>query len=943
MIYMTYKKFKTITYLFVIIFICFFAAPSFFTSSFLRELKEKKETVDKSLYPSVFDLNEEDKIWIENQLNQMTLHDKVAQMISVQVPANTSINSPDYKKVLNYVEDLKVGGIIFSKSDVQTQVLITNKLQKVSSIPLLVSADFENGLGMRLSEAVDFPSSMALAATGDIDLIYQMGKIISEEAEAIGVNQNFAPVADINNNYLNPVINVRSFSEDKEIVARFVSAFILGSKQERVITTVKHFPGHGSTNIDSHIDLPKLDIDRLNLANNELVPFIQAIKAGVHSIMIGHIQVPAIEPDMEIPASLSYRVVTDLLQGELGFDGLIVTDAMNMSAITKYYSDDEAVVMAVMAGNDIILMPCDAKIAVNSIVQAVEDGKITEERINESVRKILSAKRWLRIDKNKFVNPEKAINIIKDKKHYLLANELAEKSITLVKDENNIIPVNPSTLYKTVSISITNGSASGFLFENLMDENFGYVNKIILNSRSSKKDYDKALKIAQISDLIIIPSFIKVDQINKNSEKNFDLINKLLELDKPKILISFGDPYLLTYFPQAETYLCSYGNMEVSQKAMMNAILGKISVRGLLPISIPKTGFNLKDGKFVEQKLLDFNPYEKEYYDLTSADVEMLKGIKNKIFPGGVLLIGRRGKIIYQKPFGRFSYDNSSTLMSENALFDLSSLSQTVATKTAAMFLYDEEKLNLNSKVSYYLPEFNNNGKENITVRDLLLNRSGLPDQIKVDINESRDLLVSSIMNLKTEPAFSESYLNMIVLQLVIERVTGKNLDEYIKEKLFEPLGFEKTQYNPPKELWYYTPPTSEVIDKRKRNKGVVFDSAAFIMNGVAGHSGLFSTAKELALFAQLILQDGNYYGKQRIEASTIQEFLNMPNTNETISSEDNYLLFTGETGTSIYLDKEKEIFVILLTNSIYPEGNINKIKEFRPRLHELVLSSLEY
>jgi beta-N-acetylhexosaminidase len=806
---------------------------------------------------------------------------------------------------------------------------------------LLVSADFENGLGMRLSETIEFPYNMALAAAGDVDLVYQMGKIISEEARAIGVHQNFAPVADINNNYLNPVINVRSFSDNKDIVSRFVSNFVRGSKQTRTISTVKHFPGHGNTNIDSHRDLPRLNIERLNLVNHELVPFTMAIKAGVQSVMMGHIEIPSIEPTYEMPATLSYRIVTDLLQNELGFDGLIVTDAMDMSAVTKYFSDDEAAVLAVMAGNDIILMPRDPKLVVNSIVDAVEDGKISEERINTSVRKILSAKKWLRLDKDKFVDWAKAEKIIMENKHFLLANEIAEKSITLVKDKNNIIPVDPSKIYRTASIYITNGSSGKFFFENLMDENFGYINKIIINSKSRQKDYDRALSIAQNSDVIIIPSFVRVknDRDNRNAENNFNLINKILELNKPAILVSFGDPYLLSYFPQAETYLCSYGNTEVSQRAMMNALLGKISVQGTLPISIPGTEYDLKSGKFVEQTELNYSPFEKDYFSLESADVAMLKAIEDKVFPGGVLLIGKRGKVIYQKPFGRFSYDESSTLMSDEAIFDLSSLTKTVAARTAAMILYDEEKLNPDFKVSYYLEEFGNNGKENIPIKDLILNLSVLP-KIKADINQSRESFSNSLLNSKAEIFASENYLNFIVLQLVIEKIAGKSLDTFLKEKLFIPLKLEKLTYNPPKEFWYYTPPTSEVIDKRKRNKGMPYDTAAFVMDGVTGHSGLFSTVKELAVYSQLILQNGHYMQKQWIRPSTIQEFINYP---PVYSSENNTLLLTGETGTSIYLDMKDEVFIILLTNSIYPEGNQNRIIEFRNELHKTILSRLKY
>lgn len=940
------KRLKSATYLVFVFAIYFFASPLFFTFGFLTELTSKKNTaIEKSLYPSLFNLDDEDKKWIEDQLHGMSLNDKAAQMISVQIPPNISVNSREYKKIVSLVRDKRIGGIIFSRSDIKSQVQITNALQEISQIPLLVSADFENGPGMRLSDVSEFPYNMAIGASGDINLVYQIGKILTEQSKAIGVHQNYAPVADINNNYLNPVINVRAFSDDKEVVARYVSAFIVGSKQSRFLTTVKHFPGHGNTHIDSHLDLPKLNIDRYNLVNNELVPFIQAIRAGVHSVMIGHIEVPAIESNHLLPASLSYRVVTDLLQGELGFDGLIVTDAMNMSAVTKYYSEEEAVVFAVMAGNDVILMPVNHERAINSIIKAVEDGKLNEERINSSVRKILAAKKWLKLDENKIVDLETALKTFKEKKYYLLANELAEKSITLVKDENNILPLDPSLYYRTASISITDGSSNSFPFESFLIENFGYVNKTVLNSRSNTKDYEKAFQNAQNSDLIIIPSYIKVrsgEHRSKKSAQNFELINRILDLRKPAILISFGDPYLLTYFPQAETYLCSYGITQVSQRAMLNAILGKSPVQGLLPISIPETGFNLNDGIFIEQKVLDFNPYEKQYYNFAFADVEMVRGINEKIFPGGVLLFGKRGKILYQKPFGRFTYEQSSTLMSEDALFDLSYLTNVIAAKTAAMFLYDEDKLELNNKVSFYLPDFVNYGKENITIRDLLINRSGLDERLSININDSRESVIKAIMNLKAENSFSESNLNMIVLQLIIEKITGKSLDEYLDEKLFSPLEIENIMFNPEKEHWYYTPPTSEVIDQKKRNKGVVYDTTAFLMNGIAGHSGLFSTASDLAVLTQFLLQNGMYNNLQLIKNSTVQEWTNLYLFNLSSSSEKLFLI-TGKTGTSLLIDREKQTFIILLTNSIYPSGEIEKIKEFRQNLHDKIMSYLEY
>lgn len=956
---------KSLVVFFLVLF-SFWEAPFTLTSSILNifNFNSMNETVvTKSLYSSVFTLTEDDKSWVENTLNKMTLEEKCAQMIMMSVPANATLSSTtQLKQIIKYVEENKVGGLIFFQGDALNQAAITNAMQEISKIPLLIASDFENGVGMRLNDATEFPHNMALGAAGDLNLAYQMGKILSAEAKAIGVHQNFAPVADINNNPGNPVINTRSYSDDKDIVSRFATAFILGSKQHKIITTVKHFPGHGNTKVDSHKDLPKINIDKYNLANNELVPFIQAIRAGVHSVMIGHIEVPAIEPEYRIPASLSQRVVTDLLQGEMGFDGLVVTDAMNMNAITKYYSPSESTVMAVIAGNDIVLMPTDSDVAIGSLVNAVNIGDISEERIDYSVRKILSAKRWLGLDKDRFSEVSKIKSVVKQNSHLRLANDIAEKSITLVKDTKDVIPLDPKKIYKTACITITDGRGTGsaLYFQDILDNYWGYVNKIVLTRNSNDRDYNKALQIAQQSDVILLPSFIKVktDEPEKVlSSKQFEFIRNLFKQKKTVIMISFDNPYLLSYFPETEVYLASFGNTRASQRAMLKGIIGKNSIRGTLPITIPDTEFHIGDGKKIKNTSLDFISLKDDnYFNFSPIEVAMLKGINNKIFPGGVLVIGKNGKVIFNKPFGRFTYEPASTLMSSDAIFDLSSLTQVVAATSAAMILYDEGKLKLDEKVSTHLPEFGNNGKENITIKNLLEHNSGLPADINIDINSGKKYLINSIMNLKHGNTNLISDLNMIVLQLVIERITGMSLEKYLEQKIFKPLGFKTTFYNPANQFLFYTPPTSEIYHPQKRNKGEVYDTIAFVLGGIAGNSGLFSKADELAAFAQMILQDGVYNGKQIIKSSTIREWINPRNkkafvwnlkNSENISSvtslSDNSFGFFGKTGTSLWIDRDRNLFVILLTNGIYPNGNFAKVEQFIPELHDLVVKAVDY
>ncbi len=393
-------------------------------------------------YPRVFKLDNADKDSIEALIKNMNLRDKCAQMVmSWSKGFDSDTSSPEFKRISRLVKNSHIGGIIFFQGEITAEQQMIDELQKQSEVPLLISSDFERGLGSRIEDAVEFPYNMAVAATGNIFYAYNMGRAIANNSKALGVRQNLAPVADVNNNPLNPIINIRSFSEDKEIVSSYTIAFISGSKNERVITTAKHFPGHGNTQTDSHLDLPVIPGSRAELFQNELVPFLQSIKAGVQSIMVGHLYVPSLQGDNRVPSSLSKAIVTDLLQNEINFDGLIITDALNMNAVTKYFSVADAAIMAVQAGNDILLMPPEDNLSIDALVSAVKDSIISIERINHSVRKIFATKVWLSRSGKLTDSPQTTIIDSLQENNNSLAREIAEHSITLIKNENSIIPI----------------------------------------------------------------------------------------------------------------------------------------------------------------------------------------------------------------------------------------------------------------------------------------------------------------------------------------------------------------------------------------------------------------------------------------------------------------------------------------------------------------------
>ena len=947
------------------------AFPTSLNSSvlnFVGILMNKNLSNSISTKKPLFQLTDNEAKWVEDKLNTMSTYEKCAQMVMPWVTGEYSAaDSKEFKRLKHLVEDVKVGGLIFFKGNILNEAMLINKMQSLADVPLLISSDFERGLGMRLTDGLDFPYNMALAATGDIHLAYEMAKIVSVESRSLGVHQNYAPVSDVNNNPLNPIINIRSYSEDKEIVSRFTSAFINGESEERVISTAKHFPGHGNTEIDSHTDMPKISVDQYNLANIELAPFAAAINSGVKSIMIGHLSVPALDPS-GVPATLSKRIVTNLLKEEMGFKGLVVTDAMNMSAITKYYSVAEATVKAIKAGNDIVLMPPDEEIAVNSIYEAVENNEISIERINESVKKILTAKEWLHIRENKYSNVEDLNNIIGISPHKKLAKDIAVKSITLVKNDDKIIPIDPATINRVacISISESNDNESNKIFESQLENKFRNVQKIFLTKKSKKRDFRRAFNIAKNSNLILLPSYVRVKAYEGTvslSETNTEFINKILDLETPSVVISFGNPYLLSLFPKAATYLCAYGDVPVSQEAMAEAILGENKIQGRLPITIPNTKYVIGDGIKVESSTLKYvEGGEDLNYNFATIDAAMKQAIDNKIFPGAVLLIGKERKVIYEKAFGNFTYEKSSTLMSKDALFDLGSVSQSIGTISAAMLLCDEEKLDLNKKVSDYLPEFANNGKEKIKIQNLLEHNSGLIDgEDFFTIHKEKEDLLNAIMNEKPsyEIGSKNEYceMNMIILQQVIEKITGNDLSELLSSRLFKPLKMNRTMYNPPRELYYYCPPTSDNFTSVKRNKGVAFDRNTFVLGGVSGSAGVFSTADDLAIFMQMMLQEGSYGDQEYFKSSTVKKWTEVQsiispfglgwetNLNKTSSAgglfSENSFGQSSLTGTSIWADKDKNIFVILLTNSIYPEANNNEIVKFRPELHSKIIQTI--
>jgi beta-glucosidase-like glycosyl hydrolase len=465
----------------------------------------------------------------------------------------------------------------------------------MSETPLLISADFERGTKMRLDDGSLFPSNMAIGATRNPDFAYKMGLLISKECRAMGIHQNYAPVLDVNTNPKNPIINVRSFSDNPELVSQMGTMMIKGLQDGNVIATGKHFPGHGDTEIDSHKDLPVLNTDMDRLNEIELVPFKNAISAGVKSIMIAHLSLPVIEDNKSIPASLSEKIIRGILINQLGYDGLIVTDALNMPGVTKHFDTKQVALMCVKAGIDLILMPQGEEISINTIEDAVKKGEIKEEVINNSVRKILEAKSWLGLDENKIVNTDQLKNIINSDDEKTLSQSIADESLTLVKNEQSLVPFKP-VIKNMLVISLNNGNDkanSDYFLQKFKEKTDNVISGLkIFDETGEISNTNEILNTCNEFEYILIPIYAKV-KIKTGTvglpESQTDLINKFIELKKKVIVISFGNPYLLQGFEGINTYICAYGDSESSINAAIKGIFGEIKFKGKLPVSINET------------------------------------------------------------------------------------------------------------------------------------------------------------------------------------------------------------------------------------------------------------------------------------------------------------------------------------------------------------------
>ena len=868
--------------------------------------------------------------WVDSVFNKMTLDEKIGQFFMIVAdPETGDLNT---KKIIRYINEQKIGGILFSKGTLKEQVTSTNLYQKESKIPLLVSFDGEWGLAMRLENTPQFPKNITLGAIQNNRLLFVYGEEVGRECREIGVHINFAPSLDVNTNPDNPVIGYRSFGENPLAVAEKGNAYSAGLEEQGIISVAKHFPGHGDTSEDSHVTLPKVSKSLEQLKREDLLPFSRYIDAGFASVMPGHLSVPALDNKTGKPTSLSLRIVTDLLQNQMNFGGLAITDALVMKGAS---TDTESIcVDAFLAGNDILLSPANPISEFNAVKRAVQKGIIDMKSVDEKCRKILSYKYIAGLNKYKPIELTGLNSRINSEYSRWLIGKLSDEAITLLKNDNASIPVKRLENKKVAVLSIGD---SGQTELQKMISNYKQADFFNIPRNASEATVNKVFQALSKYNLIICG-------IHYYRMPDYPQLQKLSK-EKDVYLAFFVTPYYMSKFRQsitnAKVVVCGYENLPEIQKSAAQVIMGGIPAKGKLPVSI--TGlFKAGDGFETSKTRLAYQ-YPREVklseYKLSQIDNIVREGLNNKAFPGCQVLVAKNGAIIYNKSFGYFDFARTHAVQNSD-IYDLASVTKVTATLPAIMKLYDGKKLNLIDYLSAYIPQLKGTDKEYITIRQALFHESGLAPflpfyqlaidsmsmsagplysskrdaiyriqydtrvYVRTDFKYNNDwvsrtaksgyslqvgnrfflkddfpgLIIKEIANskLKNQGAYIYSDLNFMLLKEVVENISKESIDKFLETNFYAPLGADLTGYKPlqKRDTLCIAPTENDQFLRNQVLIGFPHDEAAAFMGGVSGNAGLFSNANDLAKLLQMLLNQGVYGDERYLSAETCKLFM---------------------------------------------------------------------
>ena len=922
--------------------------------------------------------------WARATLRKLTLREKIAQMMLYYMNMHyLNDDSEQWREIVELIESDGIGGIHLWYGDAGTSLTMRNRMQRASKVPILFDADIERGLHQRFPEGTPLPVLMAQAATGNPEYAYQAGRITAIEGRALGIDLNLMPVVDVNNNPANPIINIRSYGEDPDMVIEFSSAFIKGMRDYGMPGTAKHFPGHGDTETDSHSNLAVIPSDSARLWSVELPPFIAAIEAGIDLVMMTHVQAPDYQTHAGTPATLSRFWVTEVLKKQLGFQGAVITDAMGMGGVTQNFSDAYALIEAINAGCDIIIQNYDFKNSVDVVEKAVKEGLISEERINEAALKMLLLKEKAGLHRNRYTSYMEIHRVVGNPEFREIANEIATRAITLVKNEGGLVPLSITTDQDTVYVID--------LYDYSFNHSLTLVTRRLLYSRLPVKpiqldESDPPIVYGSVVDYIpggarvVVNAFcgygVRKDRIFL-PDHQVSFIDALNKKTDRLIVTSCGTPYLIQAFPEVPAYLAAYHYSALMQQALAGALLGEAPITGRLPITIPEvadrgTGVQLEATplEFEEEPppavhLLRVRPEE---VGTNTAQISALlkQAVADSAWPGGVLLAAKDGKIFIHEAFGYHTYAKEHPT-TRGDIFDLASVTKVVATTSAIMKLTDDGLINLDDKVVSHFPRFRGPDREQtrlkatVTIRHLLTHTSGLPPfrlfyKMPGTVENRLDSIYATPLDTLPEAWYNYSDIGLIVLGKLVEKVTGQTLDQFVQDSIYQRLGMNSTYYNPPVDRLKRIVPTEYSETEGGFVRAHVHDENAHSIGGVSGNAGLFSTAADLAIFSQMMLNGGIYRDSLIFQPETVQLFTRRANVIEGSSrclgwdspegeasagiyASSNSYGHTGYTGTSLWIDPDNQIIVILLTNAVHPhrDWKTPKYYDWQQRINSAV------
>jgi beta-N-acetylhexosaminidase len=909
------------------------------------------------------------KQWVDSVFKTLGNDEKIAQLIVIRAHSNLG---PDHvAAVISDIEKYNVGALCFFQGGPVRQANLTNYYQGIAKTPLMVTIDAEWGLGMRLDSVTKFPYQLTLGALQDPELVYQMGKAIGEQCKRLGIQVNYAPVVDINNNPGNPVIGYRSFGEDRYKVTSFGVAYMKGMQDAGIMACAKHFPGHGDVAVDSHYDLPVVNKSKEELNNMELTPFKALFAAGVGSVMIAHLSVPAIDNVATRPTSISKKSVTGLLRDDLGYNGLTFTDALEMKGIAKYYPGGKIAVEALIAGNDMLCLPSGVQESITAVKKAIRRKKISWKDINSKVKKVLAAKYDLGLNETNSINTE---NLVEDLN--ASTNEIRYKAatgtLTVLRNESDAFPVLPGRKIAYVGI----GSASLNDFGKRLKEDF--------NADVYLFPYQDSIAHAQvIADSIAAGGYqsivIGIHDYSLRPANNYNitepaigLFNSLQSFNAATFV--FGNVLAISNFCQAKNLVACYQDDDITQQAAADLLQGKIVSMGTLPVSV--CDFKFGDGIIhggIKTPMAGTIPERK----LAVIDSIALDGIRKRAYPGCVVMAVHKGEIIYSKAFGHYKYEKSPAVTLQS-IYDLASVTKVSATTIAVMKLYEEGRLDLEKTLGDYLPWVQGTNKASLKLHDILLHQAGLVSYISFyretidpvsglpnpDIynheekpgfnvqvagnlylrNDWEDTIMKRIVTSPLGPANKYVYSDndFIFLGKIVEELTGMPLDQYVQAFFYMPMGMESTGFKPLKRFPVdrIVPTEDEKYFRRQLLDGYVHDEGASLLGGVAGHAGLFSDAYDLAILYQMLLNGGEFNGKRYLKTETIKYFtayhsdisrrglgFDKPEKDNQVRGRDAYPSLTaspetfghtGFTGTCVWVDPKHDLVYIFLSNRVY-------------------------